>query len=165
MHYVLRRMTKQPLGGASLPAGKVRIFIRGGPADCELPSSARIGKFTPIDDEMRLYLGVAQDIAVRRTIEKREKPRVAGNLSNQRSDHKVRNRKLQGQGSLRWISRRMCGPSAMKSAATTGRDVQWELGKETNFDSGPDPDKSTFEKVLFHVNSAARSGWQVGEDH
>ena len=30
------------------------------------------GKFTPMDDEMRLYLGVAQDIVVKRTIDKNE---------------------------------------------------------------------------------------------
>jgi hypothetical protein len=37
-----------------------------------------------------------------------------------------------------------------------GRDVEWELGKDTNFDGGPDKEKSTFEQLLFHVSLPAR---------
>jgi len=39
----------------------------------------------------------------------------------------------------------------------TGRDVQWELGKVTTFDGGPDKEKSTFEKLMFHAKLPARS--------
>ena len=37
-----------------------------------------------------------------------------------------------------------------------GRDVEWELGKDTNFDGGPDKEKSTFEQLVFHVSLPAR---------
>jgi hypothetical protein len=37
-----------------------------------------------------------------------------------------------------------------------GRDVQWELGESTTFAGRPDKEKSTFEKLLFHVSLPAR---------
>jgi hypothetical protein len=40
------------------------------------------GKFTPLDDEMRLSVGTAQDVVVKRTIDKNEQKRLAGNLFN-----------------------------------------------------------------------------------
>ena len=38
----------------------------------------------------------------------------------------------------------------------TGRDVQWELGEQTTFEGGEDREKSTFDKLLFHVELPAR---------
>ncbi len=38
----------------------------------------------------------------------------------------------------------------------TGRDVEWELGNETTFEGGPDPEQSTFEQVVFHVDCPPR---------
>jgi hypothetical protein len=37
-----------------------------------------------------------------------------------------------------------------------GRDVQWELGKDSTFVEGPDKEKSTFEQLLFHIRLPAR---------
>ena len=85
MHYVLKNDAAHKLGQAALPYGKVRIFIEGAGENAQA-STAFLGedwgKFTPKDDEMRLYLGVAQDIVVKRTIEKNELKRVTGNLFN-----------------------------------------------------------------------------------
>src|SRR6185369_5188264 len=68
------------LGGAPLRYGKVRIFIDGGANQPTAFLGEDWGKFTPVDDEMRLYLGTAQDIVVKRTIDKNEAKRNAGNL-------------------------------------------------------------------------------------
>jgi hypothetical protein len=38
----------------------------------------------------------------------------------------------------------------------TNREVDWELGKDTTFDGGPDKEKSTSEQVMFHVKLPAR---------
>jgi hypothetical protein len=38
----------------------------------------------------------------------------------------------------------------------TGRDVEWELGKLTTFEGGPDQEKSTFDQVVFHVKLPPR---------
>jgi FKBP-type peptidyl-prolyl cis-trans isomerase (trigger factor) len=36
------------------------------------------------------------------------------------------------------------------------RDVDWELGKDTTFDGGPDKEKSVSDQVTFHVKLPAR---------
>ena len=61
----------------------MRIFIDGGGEGGTAFLGEDWGKFTPIDDEMKLYLGVAQDIVVKRTIDKNERKRIGGNLFNQ----------------------------------------------------------------------------------
>src|SRR5690606_38421228 len=86
MHYVIVNDKEHQLAEAPLPYGKVRIFIEGGgenPGANTAFLGEDWGKFTPRDDEMRLYLGVAQDIVVKRTIEKNEVKRITGNLYNQ----------------------------------------------------------------------------------
>ena len=85
MHYVLKNDKANHLGAAPLQFGKVRIFIEGAGKQKEQSTAffgEDWGKFTPIDDEMKLYLGVAQDIVVKRTIDKNDNRRVAGNLYN-----------------------------------------------------------------------------------
>ena len=79
MHYVLVNDDDHKLGGAPLPYGKVRIFQKDSQGTTAFLGEDW-GQFTPIDDKMRLYLGLAQDIAVRRTIDRVERTRVAGNL-------------------------------------------------------------------------------------
>src|SRR4051812_34704218 len=73
MHYVLKNDKAGKLGVAPLPVGKVRIFIEGGGQEKATTFLGEDwGTFTPIDDEMKLYLGVAQDIVVKRTIERND---------------------------------------------------------------------------------------------
>ena len=72
------------LGAGPLPYGKVRLFIEPkDPKDLAMSTTflgEDWGKFTPLDDEMKLYLGVAQDVVVVRTIDKVDRHRVAGDL-------------------------------------------------------------------------------------
>ena len=79
MHYVLKNDKANHLGAAPLQFGKVRIFQEDGHGGTAFIGEDW-GKFTPLDDEMRLSVGVAQDVVVKRTIDKREQQRVAGNL-------------------------------------------------------------------------------------
>jgi hypothetical protein len=155
---VLKNDKANNLGTAPLPYGKVRIFIEGKAADAEA-STAFVGedwgKFTPLDDEMKLYLGVAQDVVIKRTIDKNDNQRVAGNLYNQAvvvkyeiENFKDRAITLDIVENLRAIRNEVRG--------NTNRDVQWELDKETTFAGGPDKEKSTFEQVMFHVSLPAR---------
>ncbi len=157
MHYVLKNDKDHQLGAAALPYGKVRIFIEGG----EKGGSAAFlgedwGKFTPIDDEMKLYLGVAQDIVVKRTIEKNENHRVAGNLSNQDvivkyeiENHKNQAVTLDVVENLRSLRNEVL-------SRDTGRDPEWELAKETTL-GDKDAEKSSFESVTFHVDLPAQA--------
>ena len=49
---------------------------------------------------------------------------------------------------LRWVRAQAFGE--------TGRDVQWELGKETTFEGGADAEKTTLEQVRLHTKLPAR---------
>ena len=155
MHYVLKNDKKNGLGASPLQDGKVRIFIEGSGAD---KATAFLGedwgKFTPVDDEMRLYLGVAQDVVVKRIVEKNDRKRVAGNLY----DHEVivkfeiENRKdqpitLDVGEDIRNLRNQIRGDS--------GRDPAWELGPQSDLGAS-DVEKSTSEKLLFHVDLPAR---------
>lgn len=155
MHYVLKNDQQHGLGKSPLEYGKVRIFQEDGQG-----STAFIGedwgKFTPLDDEMPIYLGVAQDIVVKRTIQKNEVRRVAGNLMSRDVviQYEIENFKdkpvtLDVAESLRGIRNEVQGD--------TGRDVDWTLGDKTTFPGGVDKAKSTFDRVLFHAELPARA--------
>lgn len=159
MHYVLKNDKTDQLGIAALPYGKVRIFIEGAGPDAQATTAflgEDWGKFTPKDGEMRLYLGVAQDIVVKRTIEKNESKRVTGNLFDYDVvvKYEIENFKKQpvtldvGEN-LRYLRNEVRGD--------TGRDVDWQFGDDTTFKGGPDPERSTFEQLLFHTDLPAAS--------
>jgi len=154
MHYVLTNNKANNLGTAPLQFGKVRIFQDDGRGTTAFLGEDW-GKYTPLDDEMRLYIGTAQDIVVVRTIEKNERHRVAGNLFDIEVilKYEIENFKdkavtLDVEESLRAVRDEVY--------RNTGRDVQWELGKETTFEGGPDKEDSTFDKKVFHAEFPAR---------
>jgi len=70
------------LGTYPLPFGKVRIFLKDGKGG-EAFTGEDWGQFTPIDDEMKLYLGLARDVKVERTVNKNDRTAIHGNLFNQ----------------------------------------------------------------------------------
>lgn len=156
MHYVLKNDKGNQLGAHPLPYGKVRIFIDGGGEGGTAFLGEDWGKFTPIDDEMKLYLGVAQDIVVKRTIEKNERKHISGNVFHQEVILKYEIENFKDQAvtldvaeNLRHVRNEVRGDS--------GRDVEWELGKETTFKGGPNKERSTFEQLTFHADLPARA--------
>ena len=158
MHYVLKNDKTSQLGRAPLQYGKVRIFqedSHGGTAFL----GEDWGKFTPLDDEMRLYVGTAQDVVVKRTIDKNEQKRVAGNLYNREIIVKYEIENFKDKPVTLDISENI---RALRNevAGDTGRDVQWTLGEGTTFEGQPDKEKSTFEQVVFHVGLHARGADQ-----
>src|SRR5262249_6563730 len=112
------------------------------------------GQFTPKDDKMRLYLGVAQDIVVRRTTAKNENRRIAGNLNDddivlQYEIENFKNQpvKLDVVESIPFVHREVRG--------NPSRDIQWKIGAETTLPGDPDPERTTFDHVLYHVKLPA----------
>ena len=97
MHYVLKNDKDHGLGNAALPYGKVRIFIDAGANQPTAFLGEDWGAFTPVDDEMRLYLGVAQDVVVKRIIEKNETHRITDHFFDQEVivKYEIENRKDQ----------------------------------------------------------------------
>jgi len=155
MHYVLKNDKANALGVAPLPYGKVRIFIDGGANQATAFLGEDWGNFTPVDDEMRLFLGVAQDVVVKRIIEKNDRHPITNQFFDQEVIVKfeIENRKdqpitLDVGETLKHLRQEVLGRD-------TGRDVQWELGKQTDL-GDTDLEKSDFEKLLFHVQLPAR---------
>ena len=81
MRYVLGNDKARKMGLFALQPGKVRIFQNDGRG-----SEAFIGEdwgaFTPVDDEMKLYLGLARDVVVKRKVASTQRATVAGNVFN-----------------------------------------------------------------------------------
>jgi len=82
LHYEIENKREKGLGAYPLQPGKVRIFIEDGSG-----GAAFLGedwaKLTPIDDELRLYLGEARDVVCTRTIRRNKRHPVHGNLFHQ----------------------------------------------------------------------------------
>jgi hypothetical protein len=153
MHYVLENDSAHGLGKAALPFGKARIFQDDGKGGTAFLGEDW-GKFTPLDEEMRLYLGLARDVAVRRTIERNERRRVAGNLYDYDVvlKYEIENFKdspviLDVSEDIRQVRSEVRGPQT--------RDPEWELEPDTTLGK-PDPEKTNAVKVLFHVPLPAR---------
>lgn len=159
MHYVLKNDAEHKLGKASLPYGKVRMYIEA--AEKSHAGTTFLGedwgKFTPKDGEMRLFLGVAQDVVVKRTIEKSEFKRVTGNLFNHDVvvKYEIENFKkepvtLNVAENLTYLRNEIHG--------NTNREVDYELLDDTTFEGGPDAEHSRADQLEFHAKLPAARG-------
>lgn len=154
MHYVLKNDKANQMGLAPLQFGKVRIFQDDGKGTTAF-TGEDWGKFTPMDDEMKLYLGVAQDIVVKRTIARNERKRVAGQLEDVDVviQYEIENFKdkpvtLDVVENVPYVRNEIRG--------NTGRDVEWKMGDQTTFEGGLDATKTTFDTAVFHVKLPPR---------
>lgn len=154
MHYVLKNDADHGLGKVALPFGKARIFQQDGKGGTTFVGEDW-GKFTPRDDEMKLYLGVARDIVVKRTIERSERKRISGNLYNYDLVVKYEVENFKDSAVTLDISEQA---SKLRQELGLGnrRGVQWKLGKDTTLPGGIDSEKSDADKLLFHVDLAAQ---------
>jgi len=157
MHYVLKNDKESGLGSFPLMPGKARIFQNDGAG-----GSAFIGEdwgqFTPIDDEMKLYLGLTKDVVVKRTIKKNQKHRIAGNLYNYEIilKYEIENFKdkpavLDIRESLPFVRSEVLNIS--------GRNVQWRLDQNQQHLQWRETDtkKVNADTVMFHVPLQARA--------
>ena len=156
MHYVLKNDKTNRLGKSALPYGKVRIFQDDGKGTLAFVGEDW-GKFTPPDDELKLFLGQAQDIVVKRTIDKSEQQRIAGNLYKHSVvvKYEIENFKdspvtLEIGEDIRSLRNEV--------RSNNGRDVEWELGPQTSFSDKPDAEQSRFDKLVYAVKLPARKG-------
>lgn len=133
MHYVIINDSAHNLGQTPLPQGKVRIFQKDA-ADTTAFLGEDWGQFTPIDEQMRLYLGLAQDVTVRRTIGRQEHHRVAGNLKHLDVvvKYEIENFK-DSEITLRIVEDlNRLGQEAGRGGG--GRGIEWVLAESTTFD-------------------------------
>jgi hypothetical protein len=131
MHYVLRNDEKGKLGAFPLQAGKARVFQEDGHGG-EAFLGEDWARFTPRDDELKLYLGLARDVVVRRKIARSERRQVRGNLFDQEIavSYEIQNFKSEAltldiEEDLNRLRDEICG--------ARGIPAEWEIGKETSF--------------------------------
>lgn len=162
MHYVIYNDKERGLGKFPLQRGKVRIFQDDGKGTTAFLGEDW-GAFTPRDDKMKLALGEAKDIVVKRTIERREKVRVFGNLYNydvivkyEIENFKDRAVTLDLAENLTNLRNDLIG--------RMGRDVEWAFGDEgTLTEDMLDKEESTATRVLFKVLLPKRGADQKAE--
>lgn len=82
MRYVLKNDETNGMGRFPLLDGKVRIFQKDGRGG-EAFVGEDWGRFTALDGEMKLYLGLARDVVVKRKVTKNVRDSIRGNLYNQ----------------------------------------------------------------------------------
>ncbi len=156
MHYVIRNDDEHGLGGEPLPYGKARIYQRDSRGTVAFLGEDW-GQFTPIDDEMRLSLGVAQDVIVERTVADRNRTRLAGNLYRVEVvvQYEVQNTKDTPirLDVLETIQR-------LRQDAQLGnssRPVSWQIGERTTLPT-LDPERTNIGRVAHTVELPAREG-------
>jgi hypothetical protein len=164
MHYVLKNDAANGLGRFPLQAGKARIFIADGKAEGE-GTTAFLGEdwaaFAAKDDELKLFLGVAKDIVVTRTIERRDRKKTAGPLSDYDIVVKYEIENFKDQP----VSIDLAESIANLRAEVLGdapRAIEWVLGTDGSLKT-PDALKSTSDRVLFHVDAPARGADQKAQ--
>jgi hypothetical protein len=141
------------LGTYPLPFGKVRIFLKDGKGG-EAFTGEDWGQFTPIDDEMKLYLGLARDVKVERTVKKNDRTAIHGNLFNQEVivQYKMQNFKkdactLDIEEDMNQLRNEFCGGGK-------DRDASWELLGQTT--DKLKVERKSAQKIEIHVSLAAR---------
>jgi hypothetical protein len=100
---------------------------------------------------------VAQDIVVKRTIDRSDRQRVAGNLYNYDVAVKYEIENFKDQPVVLDVKENLRHVRAeIPNLGGARRDVQWELLPQTDLEGGPDKAKTTFEEILFHIPLPAR---------
>lgn len=159
MHYLLKNDVGNALGKFPFMYGKARVYQDDGRG-----TTAFLGedwlKFTPRDDEVRLYLGVAKDVVVKRTISKRDQNRVLGNLFNYDVVVRFEIENFKDQPVTLDIAESMSALRREILGNDTGRPVEWELVADTPLAEMLDKEKTTADKLLFHVPLTPRGADQ-----
>jgi hypothetical protein len=154
MHYVLKNDAAHGLGRAALPVGKARIFQDDGKGGTAFIGEDW-GKFTPLDEELRLYLGLARDVVVRRTVEHNERSRIPGNLYDYHVVVKYEIENFKDSPVTLDVAEDI-GELRSEAHGDTSRDPEWQVASGTTLGE-PDPERTNAGRLLFRVGLPARA--------
>ncbi len=153
MHYLIVNDADNSMGRFPLMPGKVRIFQDDGQG-----TVAFLGEdwapFTPLDDEVSLYLGVARDIVVKRTIVERKARRRFGPIREYDVVVKYEIENFKDKPVVLDIAESMIA-LRREILGDRSRGVEWVLGDRGTL-SEPDEAKSTADRPVFHVTLPPR---------
>jgi hypothetical protein len=152
------------LGSFPLMPGKARIFQDDGRG-----TVAFLGEdwapLVPPGGEAALFLGVARDVVVVRTIERRVARRVMGPLQEYDVVVRYQIENFKDEPVVLNLAESM-GALRAEVLGDTGRAVEWTLGTDGTLQE-PDPEKSVAERPVFHVTLPPRGpdGAAVKQSH
>jgi hypothetical protein len=146
-YYLMKNEKAAGLGGYPMPFGKVRIFLKDAKGG-EAFMGEDWGQFTPIDDEMKLYLGLARDVKVERTVKKNNRTQVHGNLHHQEVIVQYKMQNFKKEPLVLDIEEDM---NALRDEFAGRKDhpAQWELGRETTDKS--EVERKSAQNVEIHI--------------
>jgi len=130
MHYELINDEKHGMGQFPLQPGKVRIFIDDGHGGEAFLGEDWAG-LTPLDGEMKLYLGEARDVICTRIIESKEKHNVRGNLFDLEMVIKYEIENYKPKPCTISIVEQL-NRLGQEHFGNTHGDVEWEKGRRTS---------------------------------
>ena len=156
MHYLIHNDEDHALGQRPLPFGKVRVFQHDGRGSTAFLGEDW-GEHTPVTQTMRLYLGLAQDVQVKRRIMEREEQEVAGNLSHYDIVVRYEIENFRDQPTALDIVEQV--KKLREEAGIHGQqEPEWEVLQGTTFDSRPDPERTDQATLVHRVELPAREG-------
>ena len=159
MHYRLSNTADAGLGQSALPKGKVRIFQEDGPGSDATTAflGEDVASHTPVGRHADLFLGVAQDVVVRRTVEKQDDRRIAGNLLERRVTLKYVVENFKGTPVTLRLTEQI-DELRRELGRHSGQPASWSLGTGTTLPGGPVADETDAGRITFETPLAARTG-------
>ncbi len=161
MHYNLHNDTKHNLGKHSLAPGKFRIYQQD-KSGTSVFVGEDWGEYTAIDDEGKLFIGEARDIVVKRTIERKKRQRINGNLYNIDTlvKYEIENFKdkpvnLIIEESIPALRNEVFSSSQRGSYNNI---IEWEVGDDTSFSTKPIKKQGSSQKIVYQISLPARKG-------
>ena len=152
-------MPSTSLGEDALPYGKVRIFQKDSPA--EDATTAFLGEdwgdYTPVGNHMDLYLGVAQDIVVKRTVDQRDDTRIAGELFNRSVTLKYEIENFKDQAVTLNLAEQI-EPLRQELGLRTSQPAEWVIGDATTLPGEPVEADTDQSHVTYTLDLPAREG-------
>ena len=159
MHYRLHNDADHNLGEEALPYGKVRIFQKDSPGVDA--TTAFLGEdwggYTPVGNHMDLYLGVAQDIVVKRTVDKRDDTRVAGELYNRSVTLKYEIENFKDQPVTLNLAEQI-ESLRQELGLQTRQPAEWVIGDATTLPGEPVEADTDQSHVTYTLDLPAREG-------
>ncbi len=158
-HYRLHNDADHNLGEDALPHGKVRIFQKDSPD--EDATTAFLGEdwgdYTPVGNAMDLYLGVAQDIVVKRTVDQRDDTRVAGELYHRSVTLKYEIENFKDQAVTLNLAEQI-EPLRQELGLQTRQPAEWIIGDATTLPGEPVEADTDQSHVTYTLDLPAREG-------
>ncbi len=159
MHYQIHNDSKHKLGTTPLSAGKYRIYQQDS-KNSAVFIGEDWGQYTARDDKQKLFIGKAQDVVVKRIIERKKRQQRNGNLYNYDVlvNYKIENFKdtpvtLTIEESLAYLRNEVLAGRGISSGQQL---IEWQIGDETSFKNKPVKEETSAQKLTYQVKLPAR---------